>query len=143
MRELPLRLAPGADLRRELERIARERLAGGAFVVCGIGSLEHPRLRLAGRDEVTALAGPYEVLTLSGSVTPQGAHLHVSLASSTGQVVGGHVVDGNRVRTTVEVLLVELEGWTLSRAADATTGFLELQVKAAGEEPGRRAPRRG
>lgn len=137
MRELPLRLLPGCDLRPALERLARERLPGGAFVVCGIGSLLDPRLRLAGQDAVTAFAGPYELLTLSGSVTPQGAHLHVSLASATGQVVGGHVVEGNRVRTTVEVLLVELEAWALSRVPDTGTGFLELQVQPAGARPHR------
>lgn len=134
VRELPLRLEAGADLRRALEDIARESLPAGAFVVCGIGSLQNPRLRLAGRNEETLFPGPYEVLSLSGTVTPEGAHLHASVADETGQVVGGHVVYGNEVRTTVEVLLVELQGWSLARAPDPRTGYRELQVRPRPEE---------
>ena len=135
--ELPLRLEPGADLRRTLESIAREQLPAGAFVVCGIGSLLNPRLRMAGRGEETVFSGPYEVLTLSGTVTPEGAHLHASIAAETGQVFGGHVVYGNEVRTTVEALLVELQAWSLARVQDKRTGFLELQATPArGRERG-------
>lgn len=136
MRELPIRLEPGVDLRRELERIARERFPEGAFVVCGLGSLSHPRLRFAAQHDETVLEGAYELLTLSGTVTRDGAHLHASVASETGRVVGGHVAYGNEVRTTVEALLVRLDGWSLSRAFDAGTGFMELQIApTSGDDP--------
>ena len=57
MRPLPVRLPPGCDLRHALE------------------SLADPRLRLAGESEEARYEGPFEILTLSGTVTPQGAHL--------------------------------------------------------------------
>lgn len=128
---LPLRLPPGADLRRSLEELAHARFPDGAFVVCGIGSLSDPKLRLAGEDGETAYAGPFEILTLSGTLTRQGAHLHMSIASATGEVRGGHVPYGNRVRTTCELLLAESAGWGLGREHDGATGFLELAVQPA------------
>lgn len=126
MRFIPLRLSPGADLRRSLEDMARKQVPTGAFVVCGIGSLQDPRLRLAGESGDTAYDGPYEILTLAGTITPQGAHLHMSIASATGEVRGGHVGAGNIVRTTVELLLADSAEWALRREHDAATGFLEL-----------------
>lgn len=129
MRELVLRLPPGADLRRAIEAHCREALPEGGFVLGGIGSLQDPVLRLAGRDDATAWPGPFEILTLSGTVTQEGAHLHASIASETGQVFGGHVVEGNCVRTTAELLVVGLEQWRLARERDAGTGYPELVAR--------------
>jgi len=126
---LPLRLPPGADLRRSLEELGRNELAGGAFVIAGIGSLGEARLRFADSSEETALAGPLEILTLSGTVTPDGAHLHMSVADAQGQVRGGHVAYGNPVRTTAEILLQCVQAWQLGREFDAQTGFKELTVR--------------
>ena len=129
MSYFPLRLNPGDDLRSALEALVTQATAT-AFVVCGIGSLSDPRLRLAGADGATDLVGCFEILTLSGAITPEGAHLHMSVADAQGRVWGGHVVHGNRVRTTAEVLLVRPGEWALSRVHDPATGFKELAVAA-------------
>lgn len=128
----PVRLVPGDDLRPALEALARRGFPDGAFVVCGIGSLGDVRLRFAGVDDATVLAGDHEILTLCGTVTTQGAHLHMSVASATGEVRGGHVVAGNRVRTTVELLLMPMSGWRLSCTPDEATGDAELAIRATG-----------
>jgi predicted DNA-binding protein with PD1-like motif len=134
MDPLPLRLAPGADLRGELEDVLRRRGARAAFVLAGIGSLHRARLRLAGREQLEDLDGDLEILTLAGSLAPAGAHLHMSVADATGRVLGGHVSHGCVVRTTAEVLVVVLPGWSFAREADSATGFPELVIR---EEPGR------
>lgn len=125
----PIRLPPGVDLRRALEEAAQSEPTGSAFVVAGIGSLVHARLRLADATEETTLSGPFEILTLSGTLTPQGAHLHMSVSDAQGRVFGGHVVHGNEVRTTAEVLLATLPDWRLAREPDAGTGYQELVVR--------------
>lgn len=123
----PLRLSPGVDLRRALEEIG-----GCAFVVAGIGSLIDARLRYAGEPGETAVAGPLEILTLSGSLTPAGVHLHMSVSDARGQVHGGHVGYGNVVRTTAEILLAPLPDEALTRELDPATGFTELVVRPRG-----------
>jgi predicted DNA-binding protein with PD1-like motif len=128
---LPLRLPPGEDLRHALEATATATAPGsGSFVVSGIGSLWHPRLRFAAAEAETQLEGPFEILSLSGSITAEGAHLHIAVADGQGQVIGGHLCYGSRVRTTAEILTVRPEGWQLRRLHDATTGYLELHVQA-------------
>lgn len=125
---LPLRVLPGADLRRELETQAQNDPEICGFIVSGIGSLESPTLRFAGRTDGVVLNGPYEVVSLAGSVTKDGAHLHMIVAGGEGRTVGGHVCYGNRVRTTMELLLARPEPWLLSREWDQATGHLELKI---------------
>lgn len=125
----PLRLPPGTDLRRELEAAIARDAGSAAFVLSGIGSLVHARLRLADAAAETTLSGPLEILTIAGSLTADGAHLHVSVADRDGRVYGGHLVYGSEIRTTAEVLLAELPGWQLSREFDAATGYPELVVR--------------
>ncbi len=125
----PLRLPPGADLRAALEQLSRER-GVAAFVVCGIGSLGDARLRWAGAAAAAVVGGPCEIVSLSGSLTPDGAHLHMAVADAQGRVHGGHVSDGNVVRTTAELLLAWLPGWNLGREFDPRTGYAELLLRA-------------
>jgi predicted DNA-binding protein with PD1-like motif len=128
MDTLPLRLHPGDDLRGALEAAVRAAGWEAAFVIAGVGSLVDARLRLAGAAETVQWPGDSEILSLSGSLSPDGAHLHAALSLPDGRVVGGHVVPGNRVRTTAEVLLVPLPGWRFRRVVDAATGWAELLV---------------
>ena len=72
MYPLPLRLQPGADLRRALEATISQHGCGG--VRAGWGrSLRQARVRLAGRDQPDALDGNLEILTLVGTVSRDGA----------------------------------------------------------------------
>jgi len=129
-RELqPLRLPPGADLRGVLEQATRDR-GMAAFVLCGIGSLGDARLRLADATQPSVIEGPCEIVSLSGSLTADGAHLHMAVADAQGRVRGGHVVPGNLVRTTAELLLAWLPGWDLGRELDPQTGYAELVLRA-------------
>lgn len=124
---VPVRLHPGDDLRRALEAAIPP--GESAFVVAGIGSLVEARLRFADRREAQTVAGPLEIVSLSGTLTPDGAHLHMAVSDDDGRVTGGHVGHGNIVRTTAEVLLAPLPGWSLTREPDAATGYDELVVR--------------
>ena len=124
----PLRLQPGDDLRVALELALQRSFPNGAFVVCGIGSLSRVALRLAGAESPTTLDGLFEILTLSGTITADGVHLHMSIADAQGKVLGGHVGAGCVVRTTAEILVAPVQGFVLSRAFDAATGYPELTI---------------
>ncbi len=118
MLTLPIRLTPGQDLRQAIEAAVVSQNGRAAFVLSGIGSLSAAGLRFAGADKPRRLAGDMEILSLSGTVavdsTDGGArsssHLHMTLSTATGQVLGGHVAMGCIVRTTAEIQLTFVAG---------------------------------
>lgn len=128
MEMLPVRLAPGADLRLELEALLDRHRSAAAWVVQGIGSLSVAQLRFAGHPGPTELRGDLEILTLAGSLSPDGAHLHMSVADAEGRVTGGHACAGCTVRTTAELLVALLPRHRFRRMLDETTGFPELAI---------------
>jgi predicted DNA-binding protein with PD1-like motif len=127
----PVRLVPGVDLRHAIERLGAELPKRSGFVVSGVGSLVSARLRMADETEERSIHGPLEIISIAGSISPDGAHLHMSIANARGEVLGGHVCPGCEIRTTAELLIAEVPGYRLSRAFDANTGFRELVVQPA------------
>lgn len=129
MNALTLRIPAGADLRAVLAAVPARHGVDAAFVVQGIGSLCVAMIRCAGRPDLTELRGDLEILTLGGSLSPDGPHLHISVSDADGRVTGGHMGPGCVVRTTAEVLVALLPGYRFSREDDPATGFKELCVK--------------
>jgi predicted DNA-binding protein with PD1-like motif len=128
-----LRLVPGDDLRVALEalfpQLAVTHGIAAACIVSAAGSLSHAVLRYADKPGGSEISGPLDLLMLSGTLSPDGAHLHGSVADSQGQVRGGHVLPGCIVRTTAEVVIALLPGWQFRRELDAATGFKELVAR--------------
>jgi uncharacterized protein len=123
-----MRLSPGQELRAELLEYAVVHNLHAASIVTGVGSLQRAELRLAGRKDILKVEGPLEVVSLVGTLGSGGAHLHLSVADAKGDVRGGHLMGGDPVYTTMEIVLVELTELDFQRQADPKTGFPELQV---------------
>jgi uncharacterized protein len=126
---LPLRIGPGADLRAELAAVPARHGVAAAFVVQGIGSLSVAQIRFAGRPDCTALHGDLEIVSLGGSLSPDGPHLHIAVSDADGRVTGGHMGPGCIVRTTAEVLVALLPDFRFSREDDPATGYKELFIR--------------
>jgi predicted DNA-binding protein with PD1-like motif len=128
-----LRLHPGEDLRKALTKAFAELQAQqnttAACIISAVGSLSQAVLRYAAEPDGTLLAEPLELITLSGTLSPDGLHLHASVATASGEMRGGHVMPGCIVRTTAEIVLAPLPGWVFTREQDAVTGFKELVAK--------------
>jgi predicted DNA-binding protein with PD1-like motif len=124
-----LRLRPGDDLRASLESWTRERAVAAGFIAAAVGSLSVAQLRFAGRDEGTRLDGPLELVALSGTLSPDSAHLHASVSDADGRVTGGHLLPGCLVRTTAEIVVGVPPGVAFARVHDPATGYRELEIR--------------
>lgn len=124
-----LRLHPHQDLRKELEAFAHSRGLHAAFVLTCVGSLRHAALRLANKDETTHYDDKFEILSLVGTLSPDGPHLHIALADGTGRTIGGHLMEGNLIYTTAEIVVGELPDVRFSRPIDPETTYDELQIE--------------
>ena len=131
-----LRLRPGQDLKEALAAFAKTRGLRAGFLASAVGSLTDVHLRYANRDAGTRLSGHFEMLSLSGTLTQDGMHVHLSVADSTGRTYGGHLLDGNLVYTTAELVIGEATGLTFGREVDSTYGYRELTVKRRRRGPG-------
>ena len=118
MHPLPLKLKPGSDLRLSLEELARSQQLSG-FVLGVVGNLSRAAFQCPGQAQPTVLEGDLEVITLNGTLSPEGVHLHLSLSDGACQVWGGHLEPGTLVQKGVDLLVGVLE--QTQPAADSST----------------------
>ena len=98
----------GSDLRLSLEALAqRDGISG--FVLGVVGNLTKASFQCPGQAEPTVLEGDLEVITLNGTFSPEGVHLHLSLSDGSCQVWGGHLEPGTIVQKGVDLLIGVLE----------------------------------
>ncbi|MDC2985068.1 DUF296 domain-containing protein [bacterium] len=130
MQPLPLKLAPGSDLRLSLEELAqRDGISG--FVLGVVGNLTKASFQCPGQAEPTVLEGDLEVITLNGTFSPEGVHLHLSLSDGACQVWGGHLEPGTIVQKGVDLLigvLEQREGRPARQTAAAAAPRIEIAV---------------
>ena len=104
MRAVPLHLEAGSDVRRSLEQLALEHNAGG-FVLSVVGNLSQAAFACPGKSAPTVLAGELEIITLQGTISPDGVHLHLSFSDASCQVWGGHLEHGTLVLRGADLLV--------------------------------------
>lgn len=123
------RLRPGQDLKLELEDYANRHRLAAAWIVTCVGSLRQVNLRYANQDAGTQSLGYYEILSLSGTLSIYGSHLHLGVADKKGRCVGGHLLPGNLIYTTAELILAAADDLSFVREIDEVSGYRELVVR--------------
>lgn len=121
-------MKPGSDLRRDLERNVTQRGLKAAGVVSAAGSPTRAPIRYAGESAPATIEGSFEIVSLSGTFSLDGAHVHISMADSNGIAICGHLVSGSIVHTTTEVVIGALKGISFRREAVGSTGYRELVI---------------
>lgn len=78
--------------------------------------------------QITTFEGPFEIVSLVGTLSGGEGHLHISLSDKNGKVIGGHVIGDLDIYTTAEIVLGECENTSFLREYDSETGYDELVV---------------
>lgn len=129
MQTYSFRLRPGQDLTIELDAFVRHhRIEAGAMLTC-VGSLTDVALRLANQEGPTVWQGHFEIVSLVGTLSTNGSHLHLSVSDSTGRTIGGHLLEGCKIYTTAEIVIGFMPALTYVREPDPTFGYRELVVR--------------
>jgi predicted DNA-binding protein with PD1-like motif len=136
-RRFVIKIAPGERLQERLVEFARAASVRHAVVVSAVGSLRDVTFRgiktgaklpiTAPRVSLHEVEGPLELLGLTGNILPDArgeldCHLHVLVGRSTGDVLGGHLLDA-KVFATCEIVLTELLAEGLERHLSRTGGI--------------------
>jgi uncharacterized protein len=123
------RLKPSQDLMVEIEQNIAERNIEAGCVLCCVGSLTHATLRLANQEDNSECEGYFEIVSLIGTVSTNGSHLHISISDSEGKTMGGHLLPGCKVYTTAELVLATFDNIIYKRELLTNdSGYEELVV---------------
>ncbi len=123
-----LRLTPGQDLRRELEIFTRKEHLQAGFIITCAGSLQQAVIRPANQPDALTRVEKFEIVSLTGTLSPDGPHLHIALSDSLGNTFGGHLLEGSLIYTTAEIVIGEAENLRFTRETDPVTTYKELKI---------------
>ena len=124
-----IRLVEGNDLRDSIEMYCKEHTCGNACVLTCVGCVKELKLRMAGGKTFLHKVKDYEIVSLVGTISLDGAHLHFSGSDIDGNTIGGHLTSGTIVNTTAEIVIMELDEYCLTREFDERTGYKELVIR--------------
>ena len=122
------RLKPGEDLRKSIEAMVKEKNIEAGWINTCVGSLTDYTIRFANQQEGIRGSGHFEIVSLTGTVSVSGCHLHISISDSEGKTIGGHLLEGCKIYTTAEIVIGSTTAYEFKREKDGTTDWEELQV---------------
>lgn len=126
MKEYAIRLREGQDLKQAIIDFAKEKDIHCGVIVSSVGCLKNYRLRNAGATAIKEKVDHFEIISLNGTIASGKVHLHMAVSDENLNVYGGHLVDGNIVNTTVELVILELEEYDAKRTYDPSTKYDEI-----------------
>jgi uncharacterized protein len=128
MQVISFRLKSGQDLFNEIQAVVIENHIEAGCVLSAVGSLTHATLRLANREFLSEVDGHFEIVSMTGTVSVHGSHLHFSISDRDGKTIGGHLVPGCKIYTTAEMVLGVFEDVVYRREFAEDSGYEELVV---------------
>jgi predicted DNA-binding protein with PD1-like motif len=123
------RLKPGQDLKLSLDSFVKANQLEAAWIQTAVGSLTDYHIRFANQPNGSKGTGHFEIVSLVGTLSINGSHIHISVSDSTGKTIGGHLLEGNKIYTTAEIVIGSSNQLQFKREEDGTTPWKELQVK--------------
>lgn len=135
-----LRLKPGMDVLEEIQKYCEKEKIYNGYISTGIGSLEGARffdpVPLPGKKcgygygEPIQLVGPIELISVNGMICNNTKeeillHIHCCFSDMNGNAYAGHLIPGNKVLMTVDLLITEVNGINMRREFDKD---LEVEI---------------
>ncbi len=132
-----VRFEPGEDVQNKLLEFCREKNLGHGVIISAIGSLQG--CSFFDPEELKDKPGyyaygdpieypcPIELIAMNGIICTEedgtiSTHIHASFADTQGNEYGGHFKEGNKVLTTVEMVIGEMDHINMSRKLEPIRG---------------------
>jgi uncharacterized protein len=123
------RLKPQQDFFDSIEEYVKQNNIQAGVILSAVGSFTHATLRLANKSTYDDYDGHFEIVSITGTVSIHGSHLHISISDEEGKTIGGHLVSGCKIYTTAEIVIAEFENVIYKRELlENDSGFEELVV---------------
>ena len=122
------RLKPGKELKQSIDSFVKIKNIQAGWIATCVGSLTEYNIRFANQEKGYSDKGHFEIVSLVGTLSVNGSHIHLSIADSTGKTIGGHLLDGCKVYTTAKIVIGESEDLIFTREKDGASLWKELKV---------------
>jgi len=129
MKIFALRLKPNQDLKDTLKNFVTSNNIEAGFILTTVGSLKQATLRFANQNDSKVLHDKFEIVSLVGTLSTHGIHLHISISDKDGKTIGGHLEKGCLIYTTAEIVIGVSEDFIFVRTVDENTGYKELEIQ--------------
>lgn len=129
MENYTFRLKSGQDLFEAIQVFVQGKNIEAGCVASAVGSLNRAVLRFANRDSYSEIGGHFEIVSITGTVSVHGSHLHLSISDRDGKTIGGHMESGCKIFTTAEIVILAFNNVVYKREFAADSGYEELAVK--------------
>ena len=128
------RLSEGVDLLNSLREVVKKYNVRSGIINL-IGSLKKVRVGYYSRERGEYLSreadGFFELVSCMGNISWKDKepiiHIHMAVSNKDGEILLGHVLDGNIVDATVEYVIIEFKD-LIERGFDESTGLNLLLV---------------
>ena len=128
-RKIAYRLTRGQDLKLFLLNLNANCFNIKAGVILSaVGSLEKAVIRTAS-GKIKKINKSLEIVSITGTLSQDGNHIHISVADKRGKVYGGHLWEGCIIDTTCELILQVIDDMEFHREYDPNTGYDELVIQ--------------
>jgi len=124
-----IRLKPGEDIRASIQKFVNDNHINAGWITSCAGSLLNYNIRFANQQEGNKGSGHFEIVSLSGTLSVNGSHIHLSISDSTGKTIGGHLLEGCIIYTTAEIIIGQSKKLVFKREKNGTTPWDELQIE--------------
>ena len=97
-----------------------------AVILSGVGCLNHVEIRLAKGKDYFIKDDDYEIISINGTISKDGSHIHIGLSDCKGNTIGGHLCYNCKVNTTCELVIQSIDSYRFTREYDDLTGYKEI-----------------
>ena len=126
-----IRLHRGDDLLLSIKQLASDQNIQAGIVLSAVGCILKGQLRDASGITVRAITEHCEIVSLTGTISANRCHLHISLSKEDLSTIGGHLQEGCIINTTCELIIGEIPGQAIDVEFDEETGYDELIFRNA------------
>lgn len=129
MQTIVRRLKPNQEIFAEIESLCQTENIEAGVILSLVGSVKKAALRYANQENASEIGGPHEIVSVTGTVSKTGSHIHISISDGTGKTIGGHLLPGAIVYTTIELVILDMsKSHSFARSHCELSGFEELTI---------------
>ena len=72
-----------------------------ALFISSVGCLNKLTIRLVDGESILEKDGCFEIVGITGTLSPDGVHIHISVSDEFGNIIGGHLKNGCIVNQSI------------------------------------------